>query len=106
VAGIATVAGAIGAGAAAGAAAKDASSAPVLILQGTTDLQTSVEDARLLAAGHAGAKLVLLDGVNHVLKRAPLDRAANIATYADSSLPLASGVIPAIVAFVQGVSRR
>ena len=74
--------------------------APVLILQGTTDIQVSVEDAQKLAAASPTAKLVLLDGVNHVLKTAPADRAANIATYRDPALPLAPSVMPAILGFL------
>ena len=81
-------------------AALKAAPAPVLILQGDTDIQVSVEDARLLAAGRPDATLVILPGVNHVLKTAPLDRAANVATYMDPSLPLAPGVMAAIDAFV------
>lgn len=80
--------------------------APVLILQGTADIQVSVEDARLLAAGHPGATLVLLEGVNHILKNAPADRAANIATYADPDLPLAPDVVPAIADFVAQAANK
>ncbi len=74
---------------------------PVLVLQGTTDLQVSVEDARMLAHARPGVELVLLPGVNHVLKLAPADRIANMATYADPSLPLAPGVAEAIAAFIK-----
>lgn len=74
--------------------------APVLILQGSTDIQVSVEDANLLNAGHPGAQLVILEGVNHVLKTAPADRAQNAATYADPNLPLAPSVMPPILAFL------
>ena len=73
---------------------------PTLVLQGTTDIQTSVADAQALAGARAGTELVLLDGVNHVLKVAPLDRAANAATYADPSLPLADGVVEAVAGFI------
>ena len=52
---------------------------PVLILQGDNDLQISLDDARLLAAADPGAKLVVLPGVNHILKAAPTERAANLA---------------------------
>jgi len=41
---------------------------PVLILQGTTDLQVHVEDAKLLAKAKPDAKLRIFDGMNHVLK--------------------------------------
>ncbi|MGH9522391.1 MAG: alpha/beta hydrolase family protein [Terriglobales bacterium] len=81
-------------------------SAPILIVQGTTDLQVSVADAKLLAAGHPGAELALLDGVNHVLKSAPPDHAANISTYSEPDLPLAPGVVTVIADFVNRVSKQ
>src|SRR5687767_12903500 len=62
---------------------------PVLIVQGTTDLQVSVADARLLAAAVPNAKLMLVDGMNHVLKLASGDRAAQMRSYGDPSLPVA-----------------
>jgi len=49
---------------------------------------------------------VVLDGVNHVLKAAPADRAGNMATYADPSLPLAPGVAEAVADFVKGAGGR
>jgi hypothetical protein len=74
---------------------------PVLILQGDTDIQVAVADAKALAAAKPDAKLAILTGVNHLLKQAPADRAANMATYTDPSLPLAPGVVDTIAAFVQ-----
>jgi len=73
---------------------------PVLILQGDNDVQVSVEDAKLLAAGKPDAKLAILPGVNHLLKLAPVDRAGNVATYANPALPLAPGVVDAVADFV------
>jgi fermentation-respiration switch protein FrsA (DUF1100 family) len=73
---------------------------PVLVLQGSTDLQVSLADAERLVAARPAVKLVVLAGVNHVLKVAPANRSANFATYADPSLPLAPGVAEAISAFV------
>lgn len=75
---------------------------PVLILQGEADLQIGVEDARLLAAARPDAALALIPHANHVLKVAPSDDfAANLATYADPSLPLAPGVVEALAGFVR-----
>ena len=74
--------------------------APVLILQGTTDLQVSVADSRLLAAAQPKARLILLDGANHVLKTAPLERTANLAAYADPARPLVPGLVDDVVDFV------
>jgi pimeloyl-ACP methyl ester carboxylesterase len=75
--------------------------APVLIVQGDTDIQVGISDATLLAAARPDAKLVILPGVNHILKRAPADRAANIATYSEPNLPLAPGVVDTIADFTK-----
>lgn len=75
---------------------------PLLIVQGERDVQVSVEDARLLAKAQPRAKFVLLPAMNHVLKDVPTgDRAANLATYADPSLPVDTGLVDAIAAFVK-----
>jgi pimeloyl-ACP methyl ester carboxylesterase len=74
---------------------------PLLIVQGETDLQTSVEDAKLLAEAQPKATLALIPGVNHVLKAAPADRAANIATYRDAALKVAPPVVQAVAEFVK-----
>lgn len=74
---------------------------PVLVVQGDRDIQVSLADAQALAAAARGSTLKILPGVNHVLKSvASDDRAANIATYGNPSLPLAPGVADAIAGFV------
>jgi len=74
---------------------------PVVIVQGDADLQTSVEqDARRIAAAQPRARLTVLPSVNHVLKQVGPDRATNLRSYADSSLPIATGVVDAVVAAV------
>ena len=78
-------------------------SVPVLIVQGTTDLQVSVADARLLAAAAPNAKLLLVDGMNHVLKLASGDRTAQMRSYGDPSLPVAPLLIAAIADLVRGL---
>ncbi len=78
--------------------AKDAAK-PTLILHGTHDLQTSVMDAELLAQA-SGGQLVLIDGMNHVLKQSPKDRMRNFATYRKPELPIPRDVIEAIREFV------
>lgn len=75
---------------------------PVLIGQGTTDIQTSMTDAETLAAAQPDATLVRWEGVNHLLKIAPADRAANIATYSDPALPLAPGLAKTVADFILG----
>ena len=78
-------------------------SRPVLIMQGKRDFQVSVADAERLKLAAPKAELVLLPDANHVLKAvASDDKRANIATYADPTLPLAPGVVDAITSFVAG----
>jgi hypothetical protein len=74
---------------------------PVLVIQGTTDIQTSVLDARRLGDSRAKVRVEIIEGMNHVLKTAPADRAANIATYGDSELPLTPGLTTKIVSFIR-----
>ena len=75
---------------------------PLLIVQGDKDIQVGVADAKLLAAAQPRAELAVLSGVNHVLKvPAGDDRAANVATYADPSLPIAASVVEAIASTVK-----
>ncbi len=76
---------------------------PVLVVQGTSDLQILPEDAQRLAAARTGIKLVLIEGMNHVLKEAPLERRANLGTYVRPDLPLAPELLPAIVEFIGGL---
>lgn len=73
---------------------------PVMIGHGSTDLQTTLTDAEALKAGQPNARLVIWDGVNHVLKTAPAEPAANVATYRDPSLPLAPGVVEDVAGFI------
>jgi uncharacterized protein len=75
---------------------------PLLIVQGERDLQVSVADAKMLEAAQPKAKLVLLPAMNHVLKDVATDeRAANFATYGDSSLPVDGQLVDSIAAFVK-----
>ena len=77
-------------------------SLPVLILQGTRDIQVGVSDAEALKKAQPKAILTLLPGVNHVLRPvATDDRAANAATYGDATLPISPDVAAAVAGFVQ-----
>lgn len=75
---------------------------PVMIIQGTTDLQVTVEDAKLLSAARPDAKLLILENMNHVLKEAEADVQKNMATYKDPALALKAGLMEGIVQFIKG----
>lgn len=74
---------------------------PVLIVQGTTDIQVSVDDARLLSAAKPNAKLLIIDNMNHILKEAEADRQKNIETYTKPELPLKQGLVEDLVSFIK-----
>jgi fermentation-respiration switch protein FrsA (DUF1100 family) len=71
---------------------------PVLIVQGTTDLQISVDDAKRLAAAKKDAKLRMIAGMNHVLKHATLPTEQQ-AAYTDPSLPIKAQAVEEIASF-------
>lgn len=73
---------------------------PVLIIQGTTDLQVKVKEAERLAKAQPNAKLEIINGMNHVLKDAPAEPQANLAAYSNPALPLAEGLVESITSFL------
>ncbi len=73
---------------------------PVLIVQGTTDIQIQVEDAKKLAAANSNSELVIIEGMNHILKEADANRFLNLRTYGDPSLKLKQGLIESITSFI------
>ncbi len=74
---------------------------PALIIQGTTDLQVTVNDAKLLSESKTDAKLVLIDNMNHVLKESSSDIQQNMKTYSNPELPLKSELMDEIFNFVK-----
>ncbi|MBP1203967.1 pimeloyl-ACP methyl ester carboxylesterase [Duganella sp. 1411] len=74
---------------------------PVLILQGTTDIQVAVTEAQALSAAAPAAKLVIIDGMNHVLKMVPADPARQRDSYSNPDLPLAPQLGEAVATFVK-----
>lgn len=78
--------------------------APALVVQGTTDLQVGVADAEALAGARPGVDLVVLTGMNHVLKPVAGDLAAQMPSYSDPALPLAPGLVEAVATFVHGLA--
>lgn len=74
---------------------------PVLIVQGTTDIQVSVLDADKLASANNKAQKQIIEGMNHILKEAEMDRLKNIQTYSMPDLPLKKPLTEIIVKFIE-----
>ncbi|MCG9792628.1 alpha/beta hydrolase [Flavobacterium algicola] len=73
---------------------------PILIVQGTNDIQVTVEDAKRLSKANPKSQLVLIEKMNHIFRTVDGDKKANVATYNNSSLPLADGFIKNITSFI------
>ena len=73
---------------------------PILICQGTTDIQVAVEEAEALKKAAPTAKLVIIQGMNHVLKTVPADTVKQTASYSDPALPINVELMKSIIEFV------
>ncbi len=71
---------------------------PILIINGTKDIQVSVNDAETLKSVISGAELLLLENMNHILKSE-----ANKAENQEGEAPLHPELIPALVEFIQKI---
>ncbi len=76
---------------------------PILIIQGTSDLQIPVIDGDKLKRSKSSATYTVLRGMNYVFRDAPVDKEKNLATYNQPELPLKPELVTAIVDFVKGL---
>jgi len=76
---------------------------PILIIQGSTDIQVSETDAKLLAKAKSSAKKKIIKNMNHVLKDCDTkDKQAQIPIYTNPQLPLNKDFVNEIVKFIKG----
>lgn len=74
---------------------------PILIIQGTTDIQVDVKEAELLKKANPKAELVIIEGMNHILKDADADNFKNMATYNNPDLPLNDLFVNSLLGFIK-----
>lgn len=79
--------------------------APVLVLFGSTDLQVAPTEAAAFRQARPEAEVVVIEGMNHVLKLVPPDPIRQNASYSDPSLPVAPELIERIAAFIGSLSQ-
>ena len=84
-------------------AAVQALSIPILILQGSSDLQVGVKDAELLASANKNARLTMIPKMNHIFVEINGDEQANKDSYTNASLPISSSLSTAIVQFIKAL---
>ena len=74
---------------------------PLLIVQGTTDIQVETTDAARLFMAQRMARIVMIDDMNHVLKIcSTTNPQQQMATYMNPSLPIAAKLVRAVADFM------
>jgi pimeloyl-ACP methyl ester carboxylesterase len=77
---------------------------PVLIVQGTTDVQVSVADAEKLSAANSKAKKVMIKDMNHVGKKCTtMDLLLQQPYYSDPKFPLHEDLVSCMTEFISGI---
>lgn len=74
---------------------------PILVLQGTNDIQVKTEEGKNLASANKHTKLVLVEGMNHVLTIVGESRKENMDSYNQPEKPLAPLLIESTLNFIQ-----
>lgn len=74
---------------------------PILIVNGTKDLQVSVEEAKLLKEANSKAQLAIIENMNHVLFIIEGDDLENSKSYNESSRDIAPELINTIATFIK-----
>lgn len=78
-------------------------SIPILIINGTKDIQVSVQDAELLHKANPKSELVLIQNMNHIFKEIKGDEAENMKSYTNPDLPVMPELIEKITIFLKKI---
>ena len=73
---------------------------PVLIIQGTHDIQIDVDDAIKLDMAAKNSQLELIEGMNHVFRQASENRLLNIQTYGNPNIPIDNNMVDLVSEFI------
>ena len=73
---------------------------PILIVQGTNDLQIEDKEAQLLKEAQPKAQLLLIEGMNHVLKKVKTLE-ENQQSYLNPDLPIPGELVEGIASFIK-----
>lgn len=76
---------------------------PVLIINGTKDLQVAVPEAELLKKAKPEAELVLIENMNHIFKEIKGVDSENMKSYSNPDLPITPKLISTIITFVKSL---
>ena len=74
---------------------------PILIIQGSTDIQIDVSDALILHKAAKNSRLEIIEGMNHVFRQASDNRLLNLQTYGNPELPIDNNMVDLISEFIR-----
>lgn len=74
---------------------------PILLLQGSCDIQVQIEDANNLHNANKKSTLEIIPGMSHILKNAGKDCVDENKTYTDGSMPIDQQLVDDIVKFIK-----
>lgn len=75
-------------------------SIPILIINGTKDIQVPPSDAALLHSANKSSKLLIIENMNHIFKEIKVDE-DNTKSYSNPDLPVIPELISAITNFIK-----
>lgn len=77
-------------------------SVPILVVQGTTDLQVTGDDAKLLAGNNKHAKLAIIEDMNHVMKHTTEKTVlGQLKCYSDPAVPIEPRLVETVGSFLK-----
>ncbi|MDY7393652.1 alpha/beta hydrolase [Aureibaculum sp. 2210JD6-5] len=78
---------------------------PILIVNGTKDIQIPVSDAELLHKADEASELLIVENMNHIFKEVKSDdRLENIGTYTNADLGIKQELVTGMVEFINKVA--
>ncbi|UJH92409.1 alpha/beta hydrolase [Antarcticibacterium sp. 1MA-6-2] len=76
---------------------------PVLIINGTFDLQVDVTDAEILKEAKPEAELLILENMNHIFRNIEGENLENTKAYNEPQRPLHPELVPELVEFIRSI---
>jgi len=76
---------------------------PVLLINGTKDIQVDVRELDLLKVAKPDAQVAVIENMNHLLREIKGDDTENIASYTDGNLPVMAPLISIVNQFIKSI---
>ena len=76
---------------------------PILVVNGTKDIQVSVKDAELLHNANPKSDLLIIENMNHIFKEIKGDITENRQSYTNPKLPIIPSLLDGIVKFINKI---